>query len=114
MLKKFYDICKYINVERGLVMLMGEKIKKVRLQRGWTQRELALRAHVRLATLCEIETGVRTETRTDIARRLARVLGVSVDYLVGMYEEDDQGDVEPADVAMVGAYRLSTRAHVSP
>ena len=37
------------------------------------------------------------------AKRIARALGVSVDYLIGMYEDDEQGDDEPASVALVGA-----------
>jgi len=33
---------------------------------------------------------------------LAKALGTTVDYLVGMYEEEDS-DPEPAGVALVGA-----------
>ena len=35
--------------------------------------------------------------------RIAKALGVTLDYLAGMYEDDDQGDGEPAGVAVVGA-----------
>lgn len=84
-------------------MTIGERLKALRQKKGWSQRELARRAGVRHATLAELETGVRTETRTDIARRLAKALGVTLDYLAGMYEENDLGDSEPAGVALVGA-----------
>ena len=84
-------------------MTMGARIKALRQKKGWSQRELARLAGVRHATLAELETGMRTETRTDIARRLAKTLGVTVDYLVGMYEDPEWGDGEPAGVAVVGA-----------
>jgi transcriptional regulator with XRE-family HTH domain len=75
-------------------MTIGDRIKLLRLKKGLSQRALARHAQVRHATLVELETGVRTETRTDIARRLARVLGVTVDYLVGMYEEETRRRVK--------------------
>ncbi len=69
-------------------MTIGERIKVERNKKGWSQRELARLAGVRHATLVELETGARTETRTDIVRRLAKTLGVTSDWLIGMYEDD--------------------------
>ena len=43
------------------------------------------------------------ETSTAFIRRLAKALGVTADGLMGMYEEDDQGDSAPAGVALGGA-----------
>ena len=84
-------------------MTIGERIKALRQKKGWSQRELARLAGVRHATLAELETGKRTETRTDIARWLAKTLGVTLDYLAGMYDESDQGNGAPAGVALGGA-----------
>jgi transcriptional regulator with XRE-family HTH domain len=84
-------------------MTIGERIKALRQKKGWSQRELARLAGVRHATLAELETGMRTETRTDIARRLAQTLGITVDYLVGMYEDTERGDSAPAGVALGSA-----------
>jgi hypothetical protein len=50
---------------------------------------------VRLATLNEIEADIRLETRTDIARHLAKTLGVTADYLIGMYEEAEETEDVP-------------------
>ena len=83
-------------------MSLGERLRTERQKKGWSQRELARRARVRHATIVEIETGARTETRTDIARRLAIALGVTVDYLVGMYETDE-AQREATTAALVGA-----------
>jgi len=64
-------------------MTLGERVKTLREARGWSQAELARQAHVRQALISELETGKKTDTRGSILQRLARVLLVSVDYLVG-------------------------------
>lgn len=84
--------------------MLGQRIKQARARKGWSQRELARQAGVRHAIVSELETGKKTDTTGMILKRLARALGVSVDYLVGTFEDDSQGDFEPADVALVGAY----------
>jgi transcriptional regulator with XRE-family HTH domain len=68
-------------------MTLGEKVKALRLARRWTQDELARRAHVRPALLSELEANKKIDTTGAVLKRLAWTLGVSVDYLVGMYEE---------------------------
>ena len=78
-------------------MTLGEKLKAVRRTRGWSQRELARRAHVRHALLSELETDKRGDTTGHNLRRLARALHVSVDYLVGMY--DPESEETPAELA---------------
>jgi transcriptional regulator with XRE-family HTH domain len=57
----------------------GERIRRLRLARGLSQRELAA-AGVSHAHLSRIETGSRTAT-IPVLRRLAPTLGVSVEYL---------------------------------
>ena len=79
-------------------MTIGERIKALRQKKGWSQRELARRARIRHATLVDLETGLRTETRTDIARQLAKTLGVTMDYITGMYDDDE--DAELLEVAL--------------
>ena len=69
-------------------MTLGEKIKALREQRGWNQREFSQRAHVRQALISELESGKKVDTTGSVLRRLARTLGVSIDYLVGLYNLD--------------------------
>jgi transcriptional regulator with XRE-family HTH domain len=64
---------------------LGEKIKALREARGWQQQELARRARVRQALLSELESGKKTDTTGSVLGRLAWALGVSVDYLIGLY-----------------------------
>lgn len=54
----------------------GEKIKKIRLERGMNQSVLAERAGISQAYLSEIETGKKTPSPQKLAT-IARVLGVS-------------------------------------
>ena len=70
-------------------MTLGERLKVLREKRGLGIRELARVANVRHATLSQLERGIRADVTTETAKRIARALGVSVDYLIGMYEDED-------------------------
>jgi transcriptional regulator with XRE-family HTH domain len=83
-------------------MTIGERVRKRRLELGLSQRELAHRLGVRYATLSDLERGVREEMTIALLRKLARALGVTSDWLIGMYEDEDS-EREPAGVALVGA-----------
>ncbi len=83
--------------------MLGQRIRQARERKGWSQRELSRQAQVRQAIISELETGKKMDTIGVILKRLARALGVGVDYLLGTFEDDEQGDPEPAGVAVVGA-----------
>lgn len=84
-------------------MTLGERIKILREKRGWNQRELARMAEVDHAWIYRLETGERHNISLDAAKRLARALGVSLDILAGMYEEELRSESEPTAVALVEA-----------
>jgi transcriptional regulator with XRE-family HTH domain len=85
-------------------MTLGERIKKLRERRGYESvREFARRAGVKHVTLSKLERGLQTDVTTETAKKIARALGVSLDYLVGMYEDEELGDPEPTGVAVLGA-----------
>jgi transcriptional regulator with XRE-family HTH domain len=79
-------------------MTLGDRIKRERERLGWSQNELARRARVRQAQLSEVEAGKRHDMMASILRRIARALGVSMDYLAGIYE-DEKSEGLPAVVA---------------
>jgi transcriptional regulator with XRE-family HTH domain len=85
-------------------MTLGERIKLVRDQRGWNQQELARRAHVRPALLSELESGRKIDTTGSVLRRLAHTLGVTVDYLVGMYNGTMDPNVCPGERTSRASY----------
>lgn len=65
---------------------MGQRVARERARKGWTQKELAARAHVPYETIHRLEKGVHAGTRVDVLVALARTLGTTTDYLCGMYE----------------------------
>ncbi len=80
-------------------MTLGERIKTLRKKEGLGIRELGRRAGIPHGNIVQLEQGSRTDVTTETAKRLARALHVSVDYLVGMYEESETG-LEPAALAI--------------
>lgn len=79
----------------------GERIIYLRNRQGISQAELARRAGIGQSTLHGYENGNRSTQGMSvaIAQRLARALGVSLDYLTGMY---DAGELQPTGEALVG------------
>lgn len=70
-------------------MTIGERIVKLRREKNLTQREVAARAGMSITAVSFIETGARSIDTLSLgrAKRLARALGVTVDYLCGAYDE---------------------------
>ena len=87
-------------------MTLGERIKTLRDQRGWNQQELARRAHVRPALISELESGKKTDTTGSVLRRLARTLGVTMDYLGGMYNGTLDPNRSPGEALSCGGLTL--------
>ena len=77
---------------------LGQRIETLRTRRGLTQRELARRAGIGHTIVAGLESGSRQDVRTDTAKRIARVLGTSVDHLVGTFDEDDETDLWLSDI----------------
>ena len=71
-------------------MSLGTRLRKRREELGLSQRELARLVNTRQATISDLERGTLRNPGIDIVRRLAKVLGVTADYLIGMYEEEDE------------------------
>lgn len=70
-------------------MTLGERVAAKRAEKGWSQRELSRRSGVANTQITELERGVRRTVGLEAAKKLARALGTSVDWLIGTWEEDD-------------------------
>jgi transcriptional regulator with XRE-family HTH domain len=70
---------------------IGERLKRLRPSRGMTLRQLAGLAHVPQSTLSSVETGARAggKLTLETGKRLARALGISLDVIAGVYEEEE-------------------------
>src|SRR5262245_56129664 len=69
--------------------IFGERLRTMREHRRLTLRGLSTLARVPVSTLSAVETGERPGLGVTMAtgKRLACALGVTLDYLGGMYEE---------------------------
>jgi len=66
--------------------MVGMKIKRCRLQLNMSQAELAKRAGLTCAAICQYEAGSR-EPNFSALVKLAKALHVSTDFLLGIAEE---------------------------
>jgi transcriptional regulator with XRE-family HTH domain len=66
----------------GRYVTPGDRIRRYRMARGWSQRELARRAGVRHAMISDLETNKRRSTQLSIFEKLAAALETSVSALV--------------------------------
>ena len=83
-------------------MDLGDRIKRQREKRRLTQAELAELANVNQALISRLESKVSASTNSEVLKGLARALGCTTDYLVGMHEDEDSEPV-PAAAALVEA-----------
>ena len=71
-------------------MPLGTRLKRERERKGWSQNELSRLSGVRQALISELESGKKRDTTGLVLKRLARTLGVTMDYLAGMYEDEEK------------------------
>lgn len=62
--------------------LLSKRIKKLRKQNGWYQKDIANKLNVKSNTLSGYENGTRSPD-PDMLMKIADLYGVSVDYLLG-------------------------------
>jgi transcriptional regulator with XRE-family HTH domain len=79
--------------------LFGQRVAHVREERGYSVQDLATKAGTTYQTIWRIERGAMIPTIV-VAQRIARALGVGVDYLIGMFEESES---EPEPTALDAA-----------
>jgi len=85
--------------------MIGEKIATRRKQLGWTQTDLARKIGIASSRISEFENGIKTDCNLSTAKRLARALGCSIDYLADTWDEGE----EPAEAATPAPVRAATR-----
>jgi transcriptional regulator with XRE-family HTH domain len=73
---------------------LGQRLKRFRHARGYTQKELAALTRVRQALISELETGRKHDTLGRTLQRLAEGLGITIERLLG--EESTHPDPRAA------------------
>jgi transcriptional regulator with XRE-family HTH domain len=69
---------------------VAERLEACRREKGWTIAEFARRAKMSQTLLWKVLHGKRPHVSAITVKRLARVLGVSTDFLLGMDEKDSE------------------------
>ena len=71
---------------------VAKRLEKARVARGISLKELSRRSGVSQSTLSSVKTGHRQggNLTLETGRRLAIALGISVDWLCGIWSEDQE------------------------
>lgn len=75
-------------------MTLGERVQQQRKAKGWTRKELGQRAGLNPVHLAKVEAGDKRDPACSTLAKLARALGCTADYLLGLV--DDDADEEAA------------------
>jgi ribosome-binding protein aMBF1 (putative translation factor) len=75
-LRKRYTVVESVTLEP-----IGARVRRLRLDRGWSQEELARRAGVTASQITRIEAGSRQTVRGETIARYAHAFGVSRSYI---------------------------------
>jgi len=73
-------------------MALGPRLRQLRELAGLSQNELAKRAGIPRPVISDVESGKQHSVTLETARRLARVLGVTLDFLAGPSEDEDEDE----------------------
>ena len=71
---------------------LNKRIKEERQRSGLNQAQLAQKAEITPAAVSQIENGLRTPS-IPVLQKIAKVLGVSMDYLSGSTSKPELGDL---------------------
>jgi len=77
----------------ALPQLIGTRIRQIRINRGWTQENLAAKADMDFTSIGAAERGVRNLSLKSLAR-VANALGVPIEELVSLPKGEKQVDLE--------------------
>jgi len=78
-------------------MTPGQKIRKLRENRGINQQQLAEITGLNQATISRIETGRVRDVKAECLTTLAKALGVTVGYLAGEVHSMKENDLFRSD-----------------
>ncbi len=81
--------------------MLGDRVRSRRVKLDLTQEQVAAASGLKQFHISRIESGDIKDVKGDTLRRLARALGCTTDYLVGMHEGEDDEEAPRRRVAVV-------------
>lgn len=87
---------------------MGDRIKELRLEKGWTQEELGEKLGLGKAAINKYESETVVNIKRDTIFKLARIFNVSPSYILGMdkYKKPAPSESEPNDEDLILLNRI--------
>jgi transcriptional regulator with XRE-family HTH domain len=79
----------------------GIRVEKMRTRRHLSTQDLAERTGLSYQSLWRIERGQHKEPGVFTTAKIARALGCTTDYLIGM-QEDEENEPQPTAAALIG------------
>lgn len=82
-------------------MNFGEIIKKLRIEKEWTQEYVANKLNISVGALSRYETGMYEPKSLDLIKDFATLFSVSTDYLLGKTNSRNAeiSNIDSADIA---------------
>lgn len=71
--------------------MISKKIRQLRSEQGWTQKQLSEKLHVGKTTVSNYETGY-SESDLEMLNKIAKLFDVSVDYLLGITLQNNESN----------------------
>ena len=81
------------------MLSFGERIAVLRRRQAMTQKELGTESEIHWNTIARLERGKLTDLPGKAIVRLAKALGTTADYLLGLSENDEPSELQPATAA---------------
>ena len=78
-------------------MTLGARIKQMRENLGMNQKQLAKASNIYQVAISRIESGEAKELKSEVLKRIAKALGVTMDYLVGKTDKVTPDDIVRSD-----------------
>jgi transcriptional regulator with XRE-family HTH domain len=79
------------------MLSFGERIGILRRRQGMTQRTLGAAAEIHPNTIARLERGRLTDVPGRYVARLARALGTTADYLLGLTDQEETSAATTTD-----------------
>ena len=85
-------------------MTFGEKIKKLRNEKNWTQDFVANRLNISSPALSRYESGTCEPKDLAMVSEFAKLYNVTTDYLLGLSDEKESVSIQNNDEEFVNFY----------
>ena len=85
-------------------MTFGEKIKKLRNEKNWTQDFVANRLNISSPALSRYESGTCEPKDLALVSEFAKLYNVTTDYLLGLSDEKETVSTQSNDQRLVAFY----------